>query len=163
MLDALINSDEGLEADIPDYPIETGFMVSDTIIIRPKTLSMTLFLSDTPVTWRFLGRPGRAQDVKARLKDLYYKKELVTVVTTDETYKDMGIESIHFPRTKENGSAYEMPIQLKQVQRTQTRTVGIPAGYGKSGTTGTSAGTSSVAPVPAPSGGSSILFGMFGG
>jgi len=155
--DALIDSDESLESDIPDYPVETGFMVSDTIIIRPKTLSLTLFVTDTPVTWKLRhGGIGRTQDVRARLKDVYYRKDLVTVVTTDETYKDMGIESIRFPRTKEDGTSYRIPISLKQVQKTQTRTVGIPAGYGKSGSTGASAGSSNFA--NAGSGGTSAAY-----
>jgi len=147
--DALIDSDEGLEADIPDYPVETGFMVSDTIIIRPRTLNMTLFVTDTPVTWALRNGVGigRRLDVKARLKDAYYKKELVTVVTNDETYRDMGITSLHFPRTKADGSSLRIPIALKQVQKTQSRTVGIPAGYGKSGATGTSAGAASLKPA----------------
>lgn len=47
----------------------------------------------------------------------------------------------------ETGPAYKIPIQLKQVQKTLTQTVGIPASYGKSGATGTSAGKISTSGV----------------
>ena len=36
--DALIESTEGFEAEVPEYSIETGFSVSDTIILKPETL-----------------------------------------------------------------------------------------------------------------------------
>ncbi len=33
--DALIDSEEGYEADVPEYPTEKGFSVSDTIVLKP--------------------------------------------------------------------------------------------------------------------------------
>ena len=48
--DALIDSEEGYEADVPEYPTEKGFSVSDTIVLKADTLNMTLYVTDTPVT-----------------------------------------------------------------------------------------------------------------
>jgi hypothetical protein len=140
--DALIDESRALAADIPDYPTEEGFEVSDTIMLHPLTLNMTLFLSDTPVTWRArLGAmPGRAEQVLERLEQAYAKRQLVTVVTTRKTFKNMGITSIQISRSKDVGYAYQIPIALKEVRVTQTKTVDIPADYGKSGSTGVSAG-----------------------
>ena len=154
--DALISSDEGHTAEIPDYPIETGFMVSDTITIQPMTLSMTLFLTDTPVTWRsrFGGGQGRSDQVIDQLKRTYEKRELVTVVTSEQTYENMGIESYTISKSLDIGYAYQIPISFKQVKKTQTKTVGIPASYGKSGKTGTNAGKASTS----SGGGGSILY-----
>jgi hypothetical protein len=50
--DALIDESKTYEADVSTYPVEKGFEVSDTIILKPLTLSMTLYLTNTPVTWR---------------------------------------------------------------------------------------------------------------
>lgn len=36
--DALIDSDEGYEAQVPEYPTEKGFSVSDNITLKPETL-----------------------------------------------------------------------------------------------------------------------------
>ena len=117
-------------------------MVSDTIMLKPLMLNMTLFLSDTPVTWRLrLGAfPGRSDIVLARLERAYAKRQLVTVVTTSKTYKNMGITNIQISKSKEDGYAYQIPISLKEVHVTKTKTVDIPADYGKSGSTGVSAG-----------------------
>jgi len=141
--DALLDESREFLADIPDYPTEQGFDVSDTISLHSPTLSMTLFLSDTPVTWRSRVGEGRADDVVERLEQVWAKRELVDVVTTKKTFKDMGITSIKIHRSKQIGYAYEISISLKQVRVTQTKTVGIPASYGKSGKTGTSAGKAS--------------------
>jgi hypothetical protein len=140
--DALIEESREYTADIPDYPTEEGFDVSDTIILHPMALNMTLYLTDTPVTWRARHGtiPGRSETVIERLEQAYAKRQLITVVTTKKTYKNMGITSFQITRSKDIGYAYEIPLSLKEVRVTQTKMVSIPAEYGKSGATGTSAG-----------------------
>lgn len=141
--DALIDESRNLSADAPEYPVETGFVVSDSIILKPQTLEMTLYLTDSPVTWkqRFGGGQGRVQSVIKRLEDAYFNKEPVTVVTSDKTYNNMAITSITISKSLEAGYAREVPISLKEIRITQAATTTIPASYGKSGETGSNAGT----------------------
>ena len=103
--DALIDESRDMTSDIPDYPTEQGFEVSDTITIHPLILNMTLFLSDTPVTWRWrVGAfPGRSDIVLARLEQAYAKRQLITVVTSKKTFKNMGITNIQISRSKDVG------------------------------------------------------------
>ena len=49
--DALISESRTLEATVPEYSVETGFSVSDSIILSPEKMEMTLFVTNTPVTW----------------------------------------------------------------------------------------------------------------
>lgn len=141
--DALINESRSLTADTPEYPIETGFVVSDSIILKPQILSMTLFLTDTPVSWRQRsgGGQGRVQNVINRLEEAYFKRELVTVITSDKTYTNMTITAITITKSTETGYAREIPITFKEVLVTRSETTTIPAAYGKSGATGANAGT----------------------
>ena len=143
--DALIDSDYTLEASIPEYTIEDGFIVSDAILLAPEHLEMTLFLTEKPVTWkkRHGSENGRPEEVIAKLKELYYEKMPVTVTTTDNTYTDMGISSVTFSKSTETGYAYEVPISLQRIRITTSRTTSIPDSYGKSGTTMAPAGTAS--------------------
>ena len=138
--DALINSNEEYSSDIPQYPIESGYEVSDNITLKPLELSMTLFLTNTPVTHalRHGISPMRVDMVISRLLDLRDKKELVRIVTSDKTYKDMGITSISIP--KDTKGAREISISFTEVTKTYTEMVAVPASYGKSGNTGSSAG-----------------------
>lgn len=153
--DALMSSDHKMEASVPEYATEDGFMVSDTIILGQETLSMVLYLTDTPVTWysKHGANKGRVKSVCDKLEELYYSKTPVNVVTSEKTYTNMAIESITISKSTENGYAREIPISFRQIRTTKAKTTTIPNSYGKSGTTASSSGTAST--TPASSSGSS--------
>lgn len=141
--DALLDQSMDYEADVPEYPTEKGFSVSDNISLKPENLSMTLYVSDTPVTWksRFGSGNGRVEKVVKQLQDLYFAKKVVTVVTSDAVFDSMAITSISISKSADVGYAREIPISLKKIIVTESSTTSIPDSYGKSGTTGASAGT----------------------
>ena len=144
--DALISSENTFEASVPEYSVEDGFSVSDTIQLGAERLSLVLYVTDTPVTWvRRHGGSGRMADVLNQLRQKYYDKQPVTIVTSEETYENMAIESISFNKSLETGYAREIPISLRKVRMTQTRTTTIPSNYGRAGTTKANAGTASTA------------------
>lgn len=141
--DALISEDKSLTANVPQYAVEDGFSVCDTIILEAEALSMVLYLTPTPVTWYKSHGSGesRVNNVIKKLEELYYAKEPVTVTTTDNTYTDMAIECLTISKSVEVGYAREIPISFKKIRKTASKTTSIPASYGKSGTTGENAGT----------------------
>ena len=143
--DALIDSEEGYEADVPEYPTEKGFSVSDTIVLKADTLNMTLYVTDTPVTWRERtgSGPGKTEGVVRRLKDLYFAKKILEVTTTDCVYSNMVITSMNIKKSVEVGYAREIPIAFKKIEVTETATAEIPASSGKSGKTAKAAGKAS--------------------
>lgn len=143
--DALIDSEEGYEADVPEYPTEKGFSVSDTIVLKADALNMTLYVTDTPVTWRERtgSGPGKTEGVVRRLKDLYFAKKILEVTTTDCVYSNMVITSMNIKKSVEVGYAREIPIAFKKIEVTETATAEIPASYGKSGKTAKAAGKAS--------------------
>ena len=143
--DALIDESRTLEATVPEYSVESGFSVSDAIILSPEKLDMTLVVTNTPVTWynRHGGSQNRVDSVVKQLEELYYAGEPVTIVTSDATYSNMAIESITFSKSTEVGYAREIPISFKKIRVTSAKTTTIPNSYGKSGATGASAGTAS--------------------
>ena len=143
--DALIDESRTLEATVPEYSVESGFSVSDAIILSPEKLDMALFVTNTPVTWynRHGGSQNRVDSVVKQLEELYYAGEPVTIVTSDATYSNMAIESITFSKSTEVGYAREIPISFKKIRVTSAKTTTIPDSYGKSGATGASAGTAS--------------------
>ena len=120
--DALIDSEEGYEADVPEYPTEKGFSVSDTIVLKADTLNMTLYVTDTPVTWRERtgSGPGKTEGVVRRLKDLYFAKKILEVTTTDCVYSNMVITSMNIKKSVEVGYAREIPIAFKKIEVTET-------------------------------------------
>ena len=168
--DALIEETLTLEADVPYYPVETGFAVSDSIILKPKTLHMILYITNTPVTWhqQHGASPSRVQDVVRQLENLYFSKETVTVTTSEATYENMAILSIELTKTKETGTSREVPIVFQEIRVTKSRTATIPDSYGRGGNTGVNAGMANTTRSNTPAGlnwendGShgSILYGL---
>lgn len=142
--DALISEDVNYSADIPEYPVENGFNVSDTIILKPFQLSITFYISDSPATWR--SRRGhepsvnRTQKICDKLEDLYFKRQLIKVVTTDKIYTSMGIASLTISHSAEMGYARQAQMTLKKVYVTKRKTVYIPVYILQSGETKSNAG-----------------------
>lgn len=162
--DALIDESRTLEATVPEYSVESGFSVSDSVILNPEKLSMTLFVTNTPVTWyrRHGASPTRVDSVVKQLEELYFAKEPVTIVTSDATYTSMAIESITISKSLEIGYARQIPISFKKIRVTTAKTTTIPDSYGKSGATAASAGTASTS-TGSSGGGSGSGSGSGGG
>ena len=143
--DALITEDRTLEASVPEYSVEDGYSVSDSIIIGTEKLSMTLFVTNTPVTWyrRHGSSNTRVKNVCARLEQMFFEATPVTIITNEKVYRNMAIESIGFSKNLETGYSREIPISFKKIRVTTAKTTTIPASYGKSGSSGSSAGNAS--------------------
>lgn len=143
--DALLDESKAMNSSIPTYPIENGFPVTDTIINDPIQLTLSLYLTNTPVTW--LSRHGnstsRVDSVCKQLENLWESKQLVKIVTSSAIYTDMGISSISIKHSQGDGNARQVEITAQKVVKTRRATTTIPAGILKSGTTGSSAGTAS--------------------
>lgn len=164
--DAIINRDRNYDAEVPEYPVESGFPVSDAVLRSPLVLNVTAFISDTPVTWkRQLGNTSnRVSKVIKQLENLYFAGEPVTFISGNKVYTNMAIKSISIPETEEMKTAVEVQITLKQVEVTRAKTTTIPSSYGLSGTTGESGGSASTEEKKDQgflSKACSLLFGIF--
>lgn len=143
--DALMEETKSMTSTIPEYPVEDGFSVSDTIINDPIQVSATLYLSNTPVTWLY--RHGTSVDRVNRIckmiEQKWFDKQLTKIVTSDTTYTNMGITSISIKKSADIGYAREISISAKKVRVTQRRTAYIPTYILKAGETMTDAGSAS--------------------
>ena len=141
--DALLNQTAGYEAESPDYVVESGFTIGDSIILKSEMLDVTLFVTEMAPT----GHIGKDMDVAASLKELYYSKTLISVTTSIGDYTDMAIQKININRTNDGKGTLEISISLKHIRITETQTTSIPDSYGKSGKTEKASGTASTKAV----------------
>ena len=143
--DALLKDEEQYSSTIPDYPVESGYKVHDSVLPDPLTIKTTLYLSNTPVTWKSrLGTSRtRVQDVLEQLRDAFWNREPVTYVTSSKTWKNMCIKSLDIQHDPEYGYARKIDVELKQVEVTATKTGVVPASYARGGASSASAGTAS--------------------
>ncbi len=153
--DALIDEEKTLSATIPVYPVEEGFPVSDSIILDPVSVRMTLYVSNTPVTWlyRHGSANSRVRQVCSRMESLWLGRQLVKIVTTDAIYTDMGLTSISMKKSKDIGYAREISLTAQKVKKTAVKAAQIPAYILKSGETQADAGRASVSVSSGKSGG----------
>ena len=154
--DALLSQDEQYSAQVPDYPVESGYNVHDSVLPEALTIKTTLYLSNTPVTWK--SRIGlsstRVQDVEERLREIFWNREPVTYRTSDKRWSNMCITSLTISKTEEDGYARKIPIELKQVEITATKTT-VPESYARGGKSEASGGTASTRASAGTSGGAS--------
>ena len=157
--DALIHHELAMEAEIPDYPVEEGYSVQDTMILKPRTLSLTVVVTNTPITFRSHASPGRVQEVAARFQELYQSRQLITVTSVKGSFQNMGITNLSLPYDVSTKTSLEIPITLKEVLTTTAQTVTIPSEYGRGGDTGTTAGTANTSPYGSETGTASTVTG----
>lgn len=156
--DALISEERELTAEVPEYVTETGYTVSDNIVLSPQTLQMTLLLSNTPVSWMEHAGESHVADIIAQLEELYLSRELVTVITTDKTYQNMAITSLGIRKNTTYGFSREIPVSLKEVLQTEVKTTTIPDSYAKTGSGNVSGSSSGNNSGSGCSGSGSILY-----
>lgn len=154
--DALIDQQKTLSATIPVYPVEEGFPVSDTIILDPLTLQMTLYVTNTPVTWlkRHGASRGRVNEISNKIEDMWMDRKLVKIVTPDAIYTTMGITSITIKKSAELGYSREVSVTAQKVRKTKKKTVKVPKYKLKSGQTKAKTGKSQTSPTSRRSGSS---------
>lgn len=155
--DALISQNRSLSATVPQYSVEDGFSVSDSIILDPEKMDMVLYVTNTPVTW--YRRHGASQDrvnsVCKQIEEIYFAKEPVTIVTSEATYTDMAIEALTISKTTEDGYSRQIQVSFVKIRVTSAKTTTIPDSYGKSGATGAQTGTANTSAGSSGSGGGS--------
>lgn len=141
--DALIEITDSLEAEAPEYPVEDGYNVNDTIILKPRIISITVALSNTPVTWkkRFGDTSNRLEEIQDKLFELYAEKKPVTLFANNYVYENYCITNIQFTRNTDTGYSLEIPITLKEIRTTTTKTTTIPDSYIRAGKSAQNAGT----------------------
>lgn len=154
--DALIDEQKTLSSTIPAYPVEEGFPVSDTIINEPVSIKLTLYVSNTPVTWLY--RHGTSTDrvvkICNQIEKKWLEKKLTKIVTSDTIYTDMGITDISIKKSKDIGYAREISVTAHKVRITKRKTVTIPSYVMKAGATMANAGKASTSPSSSKTGSS---------
>lgn len=155
--DALISSEESYNAEVPIYPVDSGFSVSDNVAIEALEITLVLVLSSTPVTWLASHGSGeeRIRTVCDQLLEEYKEREPLTLVTRDKTFENMVIKSISISKSDEALLSREVQVTLSQITVTSSAEAEVPAKLAKSGTTKSNAGSASTTRGSGSSSGSS--------
>ena len=94
-------------------PVERGSSISDHIVNDPEIITITGFISDTPITGGQSNNSQLAFDVLYSIRD---RKDTVSVVTNFRVYQNMALTSIDIPRRQNVGQAIEFTVELTKIR-----------------------------------------------
>lgn len=135
--DCLESENPDFDNDITEHPIERGANITDHKRSVSDKLSITVWVSNTPLssaqTTRAVesvgvvfqttaltdapaGQVGYAENALSILKELRDSGELVVVVTPRRVYSDMMLKRLSPPFDAETGDAAKFILEFKQVR-----------------------------------------------
>lgn len=124
LVDVVVSREASYRSDVTEYPVETGFVISDHISRKAPTLTLEVVFTPTPVTWvDTIGTAGnRLAEVQAAIKDMYDKAEPVTIKLADAIWTNMVMTSAPLARTVQDGICYKMQLNFTQVRIVEQKT-----------------------------------------
>lgn len=124
-LDLTIDEMHQRNAEVSDFPVESGGQIQDHISNGPRKLTITGFITDTPLGALFsYSFANRVQDAFDSLEELYDSRTPFDVVSGLKSYKNMCFESLDMPRKREG--ALQFTATLKQLTIVSSENVAIP-------------------------------------
>lgn len=150
-VDCVVDHVTTFNSQVTEHPIENGFVIADHVAREAMTLSLTVIITPTPVSYfRQLGaNPDRLGEAIAYFEQLWLNGEPITVTIPSGIYQDMVMTSCPLPRNVQDGFCYRVALEFKHVVIVSQKTEEIPEqnasgdAVGKAGATGTDAGASS--------------------
>ena len=150
-VDCVVDHVTTFDSQVTEHPIENGFVIADHVARQAMTLSLTVIITPTPVSYfRQLGaNPDRLGEAIAYFEQLWLNGEPITVTIPSGIYQDMVMTSCPLPRNVQDGFCYRVALEFKHVVIVSQKTEEIPEqnasgdAVGKAGATGTDAGASS--------------------
>lgn len=125
-LDVTLNEIHNRNSEVTEFPIERGSIISDHVLLRPKTLQIVGFVSDTPVSsYGFSLGNSRASSAFLQLEGLWQLRIPFVVISQLAVYRNMVIEDLRIPKTNE--SALRFNCVLKQLNLVSGQNVLMPA------------------------------------
>lgn len=138
-VDVTIDETHELSAQVTNWPIEGGSLISDHVRLEPRSLTISGFVSDTPL---FLDSVsignGRSMTTFALLEQMWKARVPMIVVSQLKYYDSMVIEHITIPKTRE--SALRFNCKLREIVTVTGQNALLPANDSSASSTPGSSG-----------------------
>lgn len=128
LIDAAISEEEALAAEVTEYPVESGAVITDHVRNKPRTLELEFVVSDTPIGEAASARAGDvvpSSEARQKLEALRATRQPFTVITGVRTYESMIFTSLSFPRDGATGDALRGKASLQQIEIVTVRRVSV--------------------------------------
>lgn len=127
-LDATLSHSIERTATATQHPIESGSKITDHVQIDPVNVTVTGFVSNTPVTFLSFGLIPQ-QDATRRksaydaLVQTFKNKEVVQVQSELEVFDDMLMTRLSVPRDRTNFNALQFTATFSKIMKVGTLVV----------------------------------------
>lgn len=123
-LDCILEEQVAYDAEVTEYPIESGGKASDHVENATPVVTMSFVISDTPTGEVAAVRSANAvpsSEAKRFLLDLRASKRPFTVEGTTGTYPLMVFKSLTESRDKDTGDALVIEAEFRQLRLEEVR------------------------------------------
>lgn len=134
-LDVTVEEEHHFDADVTEFPVEGGAVITDHVRLNPRRLTLTGFVTDTPLSSLGLSL-GRSRSASAffALETMWQLRIPFVVVSQLRIYRNMVIESLSVPKTREKALRFTCTMKEINVVFSQTAVIpGEPANVANGG------------------------------
>lgn len=124
-IDCKIEATHDFAAESTQFPVESGSVISDHIINKPKTLQIHGVVTNSPLVLDDVD-PARMLNTFDKLMDIRDNKYLVTVVTEFGLYENMVMNSLSLPRNAAVGDSLDFSASFGQIEIVSSKFVTLP-------------------------------------
>lgn len=129
VLDVSLDESHTFEADVTEFPSETGATLTDNIRPKPIKVSVTGIVSDSPLGSNADNSasiadlpPGtlsllRSAQAFEYLKSIWESRDVVDIRTSIGTFDNMAMTSFDIPRSKETTGGLKFTASFQQIQK----------------------------------------------
>ncbi|BCG08768.1 phage baseplate protein [Buttiauxella agrestis] len=141
--DVIEDETHRMAADVTQFPTEGEVDITDNIKEKPFELSISAFISDTPVYGivnevmayadRFLDGQSRTAAAYNQLEALWKQSIPMAVTTRYKQFTNMAITNIEIRRSPDIGKALVVDMSFRQIRVVSAQRGKVPPGIGRSG------------------------------
>ena len=135
-IDAVVSEDVSFDADVTEFPVESGASITDHVRVKPAVISLDGIVSDTPIgpiaalrdnplfITPGLGGSLPSDEAYDALWRILNAAETITVATSKRVYDNMVLQSLAISHTATDGDSLRFKATFKQIAMvTTTRTI----------------------------------------
>lgn len=129
-IDATLSADHSYSAEVTDFPIEIGGVVSDHVILSPFAYTLQGIVSDAPLpAVAGLRAPNikPSEEALEKLKLVFKNRRPIIVETGIETYADMVLTTLNITEDANTGEALVFSATFRQVQLVENKRLFVRA------------------------------------
>lgn len=118
-LDCLLSDSHVFDADVTEFPVESGATITDNIRNKPLVITMECLVSNAPLGQlvQLRDHPDESTDAAYdMLQKIRKDRQLVSISTSLRTFDNMALQGLTIPRESGRGDELKFTAIFKQVE-----------------------------------------------